>query len=212
MENEIRIEKLCTPAGKQHEDKGFRDLMEIARSLIPKDSILSHTFPINCLIGLTRNVASSILKQYHESVGIVKTAAFYKKRDPVFFVHHIYVILDKLYSKHAIANPPSSETEGDFDDDEYNEDKLITQPLQDVTRLPIVTPNPPSPKKRKTYDIVPLRLEMGFEFATTLTEQLTSITWDEIHNMDFKTVQQYLTAYTIVENCTLSATFSTVHY
>ena len=69
-EHELRVERKRTMDEKKKADKDFRDLIEIARSMIPEDPVLDHTFLLNCLLGLTRDAASGILKKYHDANGI----------------------------------------------------------------------------------------------------------------------------------------------
>lgn len=120
----------------------------------------------------------------------------------MFFVHHLYVILDKLYSEHTIENPTDSDLES-LEETSTN-GELITQPPQNSTKIAkVVTPNPSSPKKRKTDEILLFDLEMDLEFATSLIEKIIFITWNEIHAMNFDTVKQYLQAHALVEKSTI---------
>ena len=209
-EQELELEKLRAPEEKMKEDKEFRDLLEIARSLIPENTILDHTFPLNCLLGLTRDAASNILKHYHDSQGITKTTAFYRKRDTAFFIHHIFVILDKIYTEHALDNPSDTAYADETSDEEDHDQHLNTQPTTSTSMksTSIVTPTPPSPtKKRKTDVDDSICLDMDAEFAATLTKKMILFTWEEIYDFDSKVVKQYIVAYAKLNNEAITEAF-----
>ena len=186
VEQELHVEKTRTPAANEKENDDFRYLIEIARSLIPEGIELTHDFPINCLLGLTRDVASDIIKNYHEKNNISKSAAFYRRRDTAFFIHHIFVILDKIYSTHALVDP-SHDTE-----DGHSE-----SPKEPVA--PIVTPLPTSPGKRRSMnDNTPLDsndADMEDEANNLLLDEMNLLTWDEVYEMSKESVMTFISAY-----------------
>lgn len=88
-------------------------------------------------------------------------------------------------------------------------------PLESDTKTAsIITPNPPSPnKKRKTNAKTSLCIDMDDEFVTTLTEKIIFLTWDEIHSLHVEDVKNYMTTYAKLNDQTITeAMFKDTHF
>ena len=201
-------------------------IVEIARSLLPEKMSLDLNFPVTSLLGLSHDEAVSLLRNYYESQGISKIPQFFKKRDTTFYLNEIFGILDFFHSQHAktlslLINQPDSEPTPDHNGDAISDSdptgdlKLITQPTSDTdneNKLSIVTPNPPSPsKKRKTGldDIANdcLQEHLDLESNQDVFVAMNELTWDEIYNMPKYQMSVYIKAYTEKKNIPLSPTY-----
>ena len=199
LQDELKMDKNINPKDKEHKNKVFIGIVEIARSLLPDEMILDINFPVNSLLGLSHPEAISLLKNYYDAHGITKTQQFFKKRDTTFYLNEIFGILDFIHSENAKTLSP-------FD----------TQPSSpEHVPATLVTPLPPSPsKKRKTdeeppkeEDIPNIDSDMEEESNNLLIDEMGLLTWNEVNTMTLESLQKYLTAYATIKTYPVSKSF-----